>query len=72
MNLTIPPFYSFQTSMNVLQIEDWVHVLRYVQILQDHSPAVVELDMLNLDMHAMVRIKHPEFIMITCSLVIAH
>eukprot|EP00731_Ephydatia_muelleri_P012062 Em0006g956a len=41
------------TSMNVLQMEDWVHVLRYVQILQDHSPAVVELGMLNLDMHAM-------------------
>eukprot|EP00731_Ephydatia_muelleri_P012047 Em0006g941a len=39
--------------MNVLQMEDWVHVLRYVQILQDHSPAVVELGMLNLDMHAM-------------------
>ena len=46
--------YIFQISTNVLQMEDWVHALRYVPILQDHSPAVVRRDIIYPDMPAMV------------------
>ena len=38
------------------KMEDWVHVLRYVPILQDHSSAVAMLGILYLDMPALVRI----------------
>ena len=51
----IPPLYTFKMSTNVLQMEDWVHVLRYVPILQDHSSVVVMLGILYLDMPALVR-----------------
>ena len=51
----IPPLYILQMSTNVLQMEDWVHVLRYVPILQDHSSVVVILGILYRDMPALVR-----------------
>ena len=44
-----------QISMNAYQMEDWVHVTRYVPTPLDHSPAAVSLDMLCLDMPAMVK-----------------
>ena len=46
--------------MNAYPMEDWVHVLKTVPTPLDHSSAVVSLDMLYLDMPAMVRtdIKH--------------
>ena len=56
--------------MNVLQMEDWVHVLRYVPILPDHSSAVVKLGMPYLDMPATVGnvkwVKHLAFIIAMC------
>ena len=51
-------------------------MLRYVRILQDHSPAVVELGMLYLDMHAMVGnakwVKHIAFIIAMCCSLFLH
>ena len=41
------------TSTNVLHMEEWVNVLIYVPILQDHSSAVVVLGILYLDMPAL-------------------
>ena len=42
--------------MSVYQMEDWVHVHRYVQTPLDHSSVVVRLDTLYLDMTAMVSV----------------
>ena len=46
---------TMQMSMSVLKMEDWAHVHRCVPTPLDHSPAAVSLDMLCLDMPAMVR-----------------
>ena len=46
---------SFQTSMNVYKMVDWVPVHRYVPTPLDHSSATVNLDMLCLEMPATVR-----------------
>ena len=54
--LYLCPFI-LQISMNAYQMEDWVHVHRYVPTPLDHSTAAVTLDILCLhqDMPAMVR-----------------
>ena len=46
---------TIQISTSVHLMEDWVHVIRYVPILQDHFTAAVKLGMLYRDMPAMVR-----------------
>ena len=40
--------------MNAYQMEEEVHVTRYVPTPLDHSPAAVSLDTMCLDMPAMV------------------
>ena len=41
-----------QTSMNAYQMEEEVHVTRYVPTPLDHSPAAVSLETMCLDMTA--------------------
>ena len=46
---------TLQTPTNAYQMEEEVHVTRYVPTPLDHSPAAVTLDTPNLDISAMVR-----------------